>query len=184
VKTMKMFQRSKDNSWNPYFAGALAGLLAIGSAYATAKVTGRPELFGASATYVRAAAAAERAVLPERVAKNDFFRKTKPQWGWQGLLLCGLFLGALVAALSGGGFEWEGVPPLWRDRFGANVAKRLVAAFFGGVVVLFGACLAGGCPLAHSLSGVMRLSVSGLVATACFFLGATSVVKYLAKKGN
>ena len=181
---MKMFQRTKDRQWNPYLAGALAGLLAIGTAYATTRTMGRTVLFGASMTYVRAAAVAERAVWPERVAKNEYFRKLKPQMDWQAMLLCGLFFGALVSAVTGRGFEWEGVPPRWHDRFGPNVAKRIAGAFLGGVVVMFGARLAGGCPLGHSMSGVMQLSVSGLVATACFFLGASLVVKYLAKKGK
>lgn len=179
-----MSRRGRDKTWNPYLAGALAGLLAIGSAYVTTRVTGRTEFLGASKTFVRASAALERAVLPARVAKNADLKDERLKTDWQLMLLGGLFLGALASALTGHAFEWEGVPELWRHRFGPGVLKRAAGAFLGGAVAMFGARLAGGCPFGHGLSGVMQLSVSGLAASLCFFMGGAMVAKYLSRKGD
>lgn len=44
-----------------------------------------------------------------------------------------------------------------------------MGAFAGGVLALFGARMADGCPSGHGLSGMMQLSVSAFVALAMFF---------------
>lgn len=171
-------------TWSPYAAGALAGLLAIGSAYATTKWLPKTAYLGCSTTYVRAAGLIEQRVSPERVAKNAYFKKEKIKVDWQFMLVCGIFLGALAGALASRQYEWEGVPPLWHKRFGPGVVKRLACGFLGGAVAMFGARLADGCPSGHGLSGVMQLSVSGLVALACFFTGGVLVAGRLYRKGG
>jgi len=47
-------EKNRDG-WNPYLAGALAGLLAIASAAATTHWLGKTSYLGASTTFVRAA---------------------------------------------------------------------------------------------------------------------------------
>ncbi len=59
-------------------------------------------------------------------------------------------------------------PEVWRQRFGNNTVLRNVTVFFAGVVVLFGARLAGGCTSGHMMSGMMQTSLSGYL----FALGA------------
>ena len=174
-----MFGKKRDSGWSPYLAGALAGLLAIGSAYATTKVMGRTAYFGSTTAYVRAAAVIEQKILPGRVEKKEAFKKVKMKDDWQLMLVCGIFLGALAAALTGGAFEWEGVPPMWHKRFGPSEVKRIAGGFLGGVVAMFGARLADGCLIGHGLSGVMQLSVSGLATTVCFFAGGLMMTKCL-----
>jgi len=178
-----MFWKKKDRQWNPYLAGVLAGLLAIASAYATTKVMGKTTYLGTSTTYVRMSAMAERVFRPKKVAQNEYFKKEQVKVDWQFMLVCGIFLGALACAFTGGAFDWEGVPPLWHKRFGPNVFKRIIGGFLGGAVAMFGARLAGGCPSGHGLSGMMQLSVSGLIAMGCFFIGGTVVAKFLTRKG-
>jgi uncharacterized membrane protein YedE/YeeE len=58
---------------------------------------------------------------------------------------------------------------MWKSKYGAGVGKRAVVAFIGGIVAMYGARLAGGCPSGHGLSGLIQLSVSGFIAAACFF---------------
>lgn len=172
------------HGWSPYLAGALAGLLAIGSAYATTKWLPRTALLGCSTTYVRAAGLLERCVAPERVAGNSYFQKEKVRVDWQFMLVCGIFLGALAGALLSRQFDWEAVPPLWRKHFGPGLGRRALAGFAGGVVAMFGARLADGCPSGHGLSGVMQLSVSGLAALGCFFAGGVIVAGWVYRKGG
>jgi uncharacterized membrane protein YedE/YeeE len=52
-------------------------------------------------------------------------------------------------------------PEVWRQRFGENPALRYVTVFFAGLLVLFGARLAGGCTSGHMMSGMMQTSLSG-----------------------
>ena len=174
-----MYGKKADRKWGPYLAGALAGLLAIGSAYATTKVMGRTAYFGSTTAYVRASAMIEHRILPGRAEKNGAFKKEKMKDDWQLMLVCGIFLGAMAAALTGGAFEWEGVPPMWHKRFGPSESKRIFGGFLGGAVAMFGARLADGCPIGHGLSGVMQLSVSGLATAACFFAGGLMMAKCL-----
>ena len=179
-----MIYRQEGGGWRPYVAGALAGLLAIASAYATTKMLGKTTYLGTSTTFVRAAAMIEQRFLPERVAKNAYFQKEQVKVDWQFMLVCGIFAGALLGAVTGRAFEWEGVPSVWSHRFGHNPLKRAVFAFAGGAVAMFGARLADGCPSGHGLSGVMQLSASGFAAMACFFAGGMFFADLLYRKGD
>lgn len=62
-------------------------------------------------------------------------------------------------------------PIVWRERFGDSVYKRHLATFTGGILVLAGARLAGGCTSGHMMSGMMQTSLSGYL----FALGAFAV---------
>ncbi len=160
---------TSDGGWNPYFAGALVGLLAIASAYATTKWLGKTAYLGASTTFVRAAGLAEKSIAAQRVAENEYFTKEKVRIDWQFMLVTGIFLGALAAAVLDRSFKLEAVPPLWQEYFGSSVAKRAAAALLGGAVAMIGARLADGCTSGNGLSGLMQLSLSGFIALAMFF---------------
>jgi len=162
--------KTADGGWNPYLAGALLGLLAVASAYATTLWLGKTSYLGASTTFVRAAGILEQSVVLDHVAANEYFRMTKIKVDWQFMLVVGIFLGALISSVADKSFTLESVPPTWRDRFGPSVGKRAAGAFLGGVIAMIGARMADGCPSGHGLSGMMQLSMSSLVALAMFFL--------------
>ncbi len=159
----------KRDGWNPYLAGALAGLLAVTSAAVTTRTLGRTQLLGASTTFVRAAAAAESAVAREHVEANPYFQRNRPRLDWQAMMLGGILIGAFAASWTDRSFRLEAVPPVWRERFGNRIGVRALGAVLGGAVAMFGARLADGCPSGHGLSGLMQLSVSGFLAMAGFF---------------
>lgn len=161
--------KTTDGGWNPYLAGALLGLLAVASAYATTVWLGKTSYLGASTTFVRAAGILEQSVAKEHVAANDYFRKTRIKVDWQFMLVAGIFLGALISSATDKSFAFESVPPTWRARFGSSVGKRAAGAFLGGIVAMVGARMADGCPSGHGLSGMMQLSMSSLVALVMFF---------------
>ena len=132
-----------NKTWNPYLAGALAGVLMILSVWISGK------FFGTSTTFVRVAAVIEESVGID-TSTNIHFTEKKGKYGagalpdWQLMFVFGILLGAFVSARSSGDFKLQTVPDMWRKRFGASPAKRGVVAFFGGVIALFGARLAGG----------------------------------------
>ena len=161
--------KTNDNGWNPYLAGALLGLLAIASAYATTQWLGKTSYLGASTTFVRAAGLLEQTVDTEHVASTEYFEKTKVRVDWQFMLVVGIFAGALISSATDRSFKLESVPPIWKKRFGPSIGKRATGAFAGGVIAMVGARMASGCPSGHGLSGMMQLSASAFVALALFF---------------
>lgn len=162
--------KKKDSGgWNPYLAGALVGVLAILSAYATTVWLGKTSYLGASTTFVRGAGVIEQQIAPEHVQANEYFTKQKVKIDWQFMLVLGIFVGSLIASGTDKSFKLESVPPAWKKRFGPSVGKRAVGAFLGGIVAMIGARMASGCPSGHGLSGMMQLSVSAFVALAMFF---------------
>lgn len=161
--------KTGDGGWNPYLAGALLGVLAIVSVYATTQLMGKTSYLGASTTFVRAAGLIERTVAPTHVAENIYFTKEKVRVDWQFMLVLGIFLGALISSTTDKSFKLESVPPTWEKRFGSSIGKRAAGAFLGGIVAMIGARMADGCPSGHGLSGMMQLSMSAFVALGMFF---------------
>ncbi|MBL7646744.1 MAG: YeeE/YedE family protein [Candidatus Hydrogenedentes bacterium] len=174
--------KTDEGAWNPYLAGALVGLLAIASAVATTYVIPKTQFLGASTTFVRAAGLVEMCVVPDHVEGNAYFTKEKVKVDWQFMFVVGIFLGALISSLTSASFKLESVPPTWKARFGDSIGKRALGALGGGAVAMFGARLADGCPSGHGLSGLMQLSVSGLVAMAMFFGAGALVAHFIYKE--
>jgi hypothetical protein len=165
-------------------AGALVGVLAVVTVFVTTKALGKPKYLGASTSFVRAAGLAEETVAPEHVKNNAYYQSKKVKVDWQFMVVLGIFGGALIASLADRSFRMESVPPVWSDRFGSSVGRRAVGAFLGGLVAMFGARLAGGCPSGHGLSGLMQLSISGYLAMAGFFGAGVAVAHLVYRKGG
>ena len=174
-----MEQSKKDEGgWSPYIAGGLSGLVIILSVLWTG------QFFGASTSFVRSAAMLEQIVGPERVKQLEYFIRYLPRFDWQLLFVVGIFLGSLLSALTSDSFKWQGVPDMWAERFGTNPALRGIVAFVGGIVAMFGARLAGGCPSGHGLSGVIQLAASGLIAMVFFFVGGIIMTRLIYHGGD
>lgn len=146
----------KSSRWNPYLVGALIGVLSL----LTFSLADKP--IGMSTGLAQASGACAMPVIgAEGVAANAYWaKKAVPAWDYGSLFVLGSFLGALVSAVMSGSFKLESVPTIWRERFGSSMMKRMIAAFVGGVVILFGARLADGCTSGHGISGSLQLAVS------------------------
>lgn len=170
--------------WSPYLAGALVGVLAVLSVVVTTLVLDKPKYLGASTTFVRAAGLVEKSVAPDHVAQNDYFMSKKVKVDWQMLFVAGIFIGAFASARLGKSNKFETVPPIWKERFGSSGATRAIGAFIGGIILIFGARMAGGCPSGHGLSGNMQLAVSGLLALVFFIIGGIVTARIIYGKGG
>ncbi len=171
-------------TWSPYWAGAIAGILAVTSVIASTKMLSKPKYIGASTTFVRAAGFIERQISKEHTENNDYFTAQKIKVDWQMMFVVGIFLGALISSVMGKTYQKEFVPPIWKERFGDRPFIRAIWAFAGGIVALFGARLAGGCPSGHGLSGVMQFSISGLIAIICFVIAGVVTARVVYKGGK
>lgn len=167
-----------EGAWNPYVAGGLSGLVIIISVLWTG------HFFGASTSFVRSAGMLGEVFGPERVKQLEYFIRYLPKFDWQLMFVIGIFVGSLIASTWSGSFKWQGVPDMWAVQFGTSPLKRGIAAFFGGIIAMYGARLAGGCPSGHGLSGIIQLAVSGLIAMVFFFVGGIVLTQVLYSGGK
>lgn len=168
----------QDTGWNPYVAGALSGLVSILSVWIAGKY------LGASTTFVRTAGMIEQQFDADKVAKMEYFLRDMPKIDWQSMVVIGIMIGAFIAASTSGSFRLQALPDMWQERFGSSIRTRAVFAFFGGILSMFGARMADGCPSGHGLSGSLQLAVSGYIALACFFLGGVVAARILYGRGE
>jgi len=160
--------------WSPYVVGCLIGMLSW-FAFVTA---GRP--IGVSTALARTAGMAELVIAPAHVQSNPYFAKFRPSVDWEWMLVAGIILGALASSRLSGDRPTGLVPSLWRDRFGPSARKRYVAAFAGGVILILGARLAGGCTSGNGISGSLQLALSGWLFFISLFVSglATALILY------
>jgi uncharacterized membrane protein YedE/YeeE len=161
---MKM-EKTESKGWSPYLAGALTGVVIIASAWIAGNY------FGASACFVRVTAFIEQLFAAEKVATMDYFRWFEPKIDWQVMMVTGILIGAFISSVTDRSFKIRAVPDMWASRFGTSAVKRGVFAFIGGIILMFGARLAGGCPSGYGLGAMVQLAVSGLIVVVCFFAG-------------
>lgn len=76
------------------------------------------------------------------------------------------------------------LPVCHQERFGSSKALRYTLSFIGGILVLWGARLAGGCSSGHMMSGIMQTSLSGYAFTVAVFASAVPVAMLVYRKGG
>ncbi|MEA3468307.1 MAG: YeeE/YedE thiosulfate transporter family protein [Thermodesulfobacteriota bacterium] len=86
-------------------------------------------------------------------------------------MFLGGFIGRLLTKNKQNAPAVRQMPDVHTRRFGNNAMLRYTLAFTGGIIVLWGARLAGGCTSGHMMSGIMQTSISGYI-----FAGATFLV--------
>ena len=153
-------------AWSPYLVGALIGVLSMLTFYFSDKP------LGASTAYARLAGMLGKIVAPKHTDGLKFYQDNKAAVDWEVMLVFGVILGAFLAAWHGNELTLEWLPPMWAARFGeGSLMLRLGAALVGGILMAFGARLAGGCTSGHGISGTLQLSVGSWIAVICFFAG-------------
>jgi len=170
---------------------AAAVLLAL-AGFASCLVSGMP--IGITTSYAKAAARAEAAFVPERVAQHPYYSAVTldvtdrltgvhlrggPGPAFDSVaaiqlpLIAGIVLGSALSALSVG--EWRlrwRVPP-----------RQIVLAFGGGLLMAVGSRVGAGCNVWHLLGGLPILALSSLLFAAGLvpgaWLGARAVARLL-----
>ncbi len=128
----------KKTQWSPYVTGAFMGMVSWFSVLTAGKY------LGVSTTFVRTSGMIEKIFAPDRVASMPYFIKERPIIDWQWMEVLGILIGAFIAAKLSRDFKRGFVPPMWEKRFGPSRFKRWIVAFFGGIVLMFGARMADG----------------------------------------
>ena len=113
---------------------------------------------------------------------NAYFQKITGSGSWQVVFLFGAFLAGSLPALVKKEFRFSFVQERWNQYYGPDKKKRLVWAFVGGFLLIFGARVAGGCASGHILSGAMQLSYGSLLFSMITFIAFFATGHYFYKK--
>jgi uncharacterized membrane protein YedE/YeeE len=162
-------------AWSPYLVGAAIGVLS----WLTFYFSDKP--IGASSFYAQLAGFLGKLVAPRHTKSLAYFKDNPPRVDWEFVFVVTAIAGGAIAALTGGEFANEWLPSMWIARFGDSIALRAVIAFGGGILMAFGARLAGGCTSGHGISGTLQLNVASWIAVVCFFIGGIAVAMLLFK---
>ena len=162
-------------AWSPYLVGAAIGVLC----WLTFYFSGKP--IGASSFYAQLAGFLGKHIAPRHTASLTYFNDKPPRVSWGFVFVVATIVGGAIAALTGGEFTNEWLPPIWEARFGDSVALRAAVAFCGGMLMAFGARLAGGCTSGHGISGTLQLNLASWISVICFFIGGVAVALTLFK---
>lgn len=139
------------------------------------------KLLGASTAYVSVIGGLLRYVTPDFVTQNPYFKQIPLGMTFEVALIIGVALGAHLAFRSNNQVTEE-LSPSWIQRFGPDRSKRYLFAFLGGILIIFGARLAGGCTSGHVLSGWSQLSISSLLFGIGMFAAGLPTARLLFKK--
>ncbi len=156
-------------AWSPYMVGAGIGVLS----WLTFYLSDKP--IGASSFYAHIAGFFGKLIAPRHTESLPYFKDKPPRVGWGFVFVMSIILGGAIAAVTGGEFANEWLPPMWEARFGDSIALRAVIGFGGGLLMAFGARLAGGCTSGHGISGTMQLNPGSWITVICLFIGGIAV---------
>jgi hypothetical protein len=162
-------------AWSPYLAGAGIGVLC----WLTFYFSDKP--IGASSFYAQLAGFLGKLIAPRHTGSLVYFKDNPPRVGWEFVFVVSIIFGGAIAAFTGGEFANEWLPPIWIARFGDSITLRVATAFGGGIIMAFGARLAGGCTSGHGISGTLQLNMASWISVICFFMGGIAMAMLLFK---
>ncbi len=159
--------------WSPWLVGIGIGILIwLGFLLSDRAI-------GCSTAYARTGGIIESFFRGEKVGNREYFLKFIPEIDWEWMLVLGVIVGSFLSAILSGQFGLEFVPVIWFNAFGGSIILRLIVALLGGILIGFGARLAGGCTSGHGISGSSQLAVSSWVAFSFFFVGGIATALFL-----
>jgi uncharacterized membrane protein YedE/YeeE len=160
-------------AWSPYIVGAAIGVLS----WLTFYFSDKP--IGASSFYAQVSGFVGMMIVKSHTQSLSYFKDKPPKVNWEFAFVIATVIGGVIAALTGGEFVNEWIPPMWEARFGESLLLRGAVATGGGILMAFGARLAGGCTSGHGISGAMQLNVASWISVVCFFIGGMAVAMLL-----
>jgi uncharacterized protein len=139
--------------WSPYAAGILLGVVGI------LTVVFGHQLLGASGGFENVVGGIGKAIAPAAFGNTYFDFVMPPGITYAVVLLLGIFFGGTLGALSSGTFKVRTMDDAqWKKAYGPQLWKRWLLMFLGGIVVEYGAGIAGGCTSGLLISGGMLLA--------------------------
>lgn len=147
-----------EKRWHPFVTAIIVGIIAI-LAWPMSEATGR--MFGLGIT------------TPSGNILRYLTTGDSKLLDWGVFLVLGIGIGSFIAAKGSGEFRWR-LP----DR------KTIRNNFFGGLLMGFGASLAGGCTIGNGLVNTSLFSWQGWVATLFIILGTWAATYIVIVRGQ
>lgn len=148
---------------NPYLAGAILGLVLLSAMF----FSGRG--LGASGGIKYCAVSVVGAVSQEHASASSYYSEyfkdgRNPLKNWLSFEVLGMIIGGFISGAFSGRLKLkiEHSPKI-------SPRRRLILAFTGGMLFVFGAQLARGCTSGAALSGMAVLSTAGFVSMIAIF---------------
>jgi uncharacterized membrane protein YedE/YeeE len=168
----KQFQKEL---WSPYVAGVLLGVVGVLAVWMS------DSLLGASGAFENVAGWLGQRVAPNLFNNMYFNFIMPPGLTWGVVLLIGVFFGGMLGAFSSRTFKirTQG-DSQWQKIFGPQTWKRWAIAFFGAIILEYGAGIAGGCTSGLAISGGMLLAPAAYLFIAGMFASGivTALIVY------
>lgn len=160
---------------NPYFGGALLGLVLVFAFW----VSGRG--LGASGAAKSVIVSGVKVIAPAHVENTAYYSDyleshPKPLNSWLVFEMLGVLVGGFISGAIGGRLKFK-------VEKGPSVTNktRIVFAIIGGIFFGFGSQLGRGCTSGSALTGMAVLSVGGFVTMVGIF-GTAFALAYFARK--
>lgn len=158
----------RKETWSPYVAGILLGLVCILAVWLG------NSLLGASGAFENLAGMFGKALSPAAFDSMYFNFIMPPGISTGVVLLIGVFFGGMVGAATSKTLKWgkkdaANSNTQWKRIFGPQVWKRWALAFIGAVILEYAAGIAGGCTSGLAISGGMLLAPSAFLFIAGMF---------------
>ena len=165
----------KKSYMNPYLAGSLLGLVLLLAMFLSGRGLGASG--GLKYCVVSLAGAIDKKHVTESPYYGKYFEDgKKPLVNWLSFEVLGIVAGGFISGAVSGRlrFRIEKSPSISNRR-------RLILAFIGGLLFVYGAQLARGCTSGAALSGMAVLSVAGFVTMIAIF-GSAYIFAYFFRK--
>ena len=172
-----MLELLKKKEWSPYLAGTLLGLVYVISIAVTGIIP------GASGAFENIGGLIAQVVYPE-LTKNTYFQFVMPPGITTAvMILLGIMVGAFISAKLSGDFKLQTVSdPQWKQVFGKATWKRWLVLFVGGIILEFGAGIAGGCTSGLAIGGGLFLAPSAFIFIAAMFMSGIPVAMLMYRR--
>ncbi len=115
------------------------------------------------------------------LTQNSYYTAIQKPGNWEMIFLGGALLAGLFGSLIRKDFKIQLIYSGWSKTEGNSSTKRIIWAFVGGFILLFGARMAGGCTSGHIISGGMQVAFSSLLFGVFVFAGLLLTGKYFYK---
>jgi uncharacterized membrane protein YedE/YeeE len=151
--------------WSPYVAGVLLGVVGVLAVWLS------DSLLGASGAFESIAGMLGKALAPKTFNIMYFNFIVPTGITWAVILLVGVIIGGAIGALSSRTWKIRvnTDDAQWKAIFGPQTWKRWLIAFFGAIILEYGAGIAGGCTSGLAISGGMLLAPAAFLFIAAMF---------------
>lgn len=117
--------------------------------------------------------------------KYIYLQEINSSGAWEGVLLLGVFFGALFNALFiTKTFKITYIPKAWKEYKNNSILSRFFWSFVSGFLLIIGARLAGGCTSGHFLSGIAQTAFSSMLFGAVVLVSLIITGKIFYKDTN